>query len=103
MLVMGDMNIDYLRWETFNEIHRELIDMIDTRMIENKNPHQKNNNNGRNYTVYNFESYEMCDLKWKTTSPKMEDDQKPKTTKNKDDQKRRRPKMKTTKNKDDKK
>ena len=24
-------------------------------------------------TVYNFESYEMCDLKWKTT--KMEDDQ----------------------------
>ena len=61
----------------------------------------------------------MCDLKWKTTSPKMEDDliqngrppkmeddqkrrpPKMKTTKNEDDQKRRRPKTKTTKNEDD--
>ena len=41
---------------------------------EEDDPHQKNNNNGRNYAVYNFESYEMCELKWKTTSPKMEDD-----------------------------
>ena len=67
----------------------------------------------------------MCDLKWKTTSPKMEDDliqngrrpysttkdeddqklrrPKTKTTKNKDDQKQRRPKTKTTKNEDDQK
>ena len=43
----------------------------------------------------------MCDLKWKTTSPKMEDDQngrrpKWKTTKMEDDQNGRRPKTKTT-------
>ena len=37
------------------------------------NPHQKNQLRGRT-TVYNFEPYEMCDIKWKTTSPKMEDD-----------------------------
>ena len=45
-------------------------------------------------TVYNFESDEICDLKWKTTSPNMEDD----LTQN-----GRRPKMKTTKNEDDQK
>ena len=48
--------------------------------------------------------------KWKTTSPKMEDDRikngrrpKRKTTKNEDDQKLRRPKIKMTKNEDDQK
>ena len=56
-------------------------------------------------TVYNFESDEICDLKWKTTSPNMEDDltqngrrPKMKKTKNEDDQQLRRPKIKTTTN-----
>ena len=47
-------------------------------------------------TVYNFESDEICDLKWKTTSPKMEDD----LTQN---GRRPHPKTKTTKNEDDQK
>ena len=57
---------------------------------DNKNPHQKKAHTGL-ITVYNFESDEICDLKWKTTSPKMEDD----LTQN---GRRPHPKWKTTKN-----
>ena len=46
------------------------------------------------YTVYNFESYAMCDPKWKMSSPKMEDD----LTQN-----GRQPKTKSTKKEDDQK